>query len=49
MAERIQEGWNLVRGFIDTPYEAAAIAYLTAQVKIAKCEQLVLTDARTRT
>jgi hypothetical protein len=36
MAERIQEGLNLVRRFVGTPYEAAAIAYLAAQVEIAK-------------
>jgi hypothetical protein len=36
MAERIQEGLNLVRRFVDTPYEAAALAYLTEQVEIAK-------------
>jgi hypothetical protein len=39
MAERLQEGLKLLRRFVGTPYEAAALAYLAAQVEIAKRER----------
>lgn len=38
LAERIDEAHRLVRRYLETPYEAAAMAYLAAQVEQAqKC------------